>query len=45
MAGVGALSVFGWREIKVSFEMAQKVAPIAVAYGCHYLFHAEQAGC
>ena len=44
-AGEEALSVFIGRDAKVPFEVAQKVAPSAVAYGHHDLFDAQEASC
>jgi len=40
----GVLSVLGGQEPEVPFEVAQKVAPIAVTHQRHDLLDAQQTG-
>ena len=41
----GVPSVFRWRDMKVSFELAHEVALIVVAYLCHNLLDTQESGC
>ena len=40
-----SFSVFGRRDMKASFELADKVAFIVVAYLCHNLLDTQESGC